>query len=146
KVMRSVKSVKNTHNIRIRIFGRGLRLYDDINKPYKNIRRSLIMNLKNKLMLCIGAAAISLSTVSLNTATTNVDQIAKKDLPYEYVVKPLAKQDLPYEYAVKTLAKQDLPYEYAVKTLAKQDLPYEYAVKTLAKQDLPYEYVVRNEA
>ncbi len=142
KVTCRVNNVQNTLNIRIRISEGGLRLYDDVNKSYKNIRRSLFMNLKNKLALCLGVVVIGLSTSAVNTQE-NINQVSKQDLPYEYVVKPLAKQDLPYEYVVKPLAKQDLPYEYVVKPLAKQDLPYEYVVKPLAKQDLPYEYVVK---
>ncbi|MGI1804643.1 hypothetical protein ACRPK8_02815 [Exiguobacterium sp. TDN 0502] len=83
------------------------------------------MNLKNKVIVGFGALLFSMGVVA-SSQTSQVEQIAKTELPYEYAVKKVATE-LPYEYAVKKVATE-LPYEYAVKQIAKTELPYEYSV------------------
>ncbi|KNH34726.1 hypothetical protein [Exiguobacterium acetylicum] len=71
------------------------------------------MNLKNKVALGLGALLLSMGVANWHQNDQS-KQIAKTELPYEYVMKQVAKTELPYEYAVKKVAKTELPYEYVV--------------------------------
>jgi len=111
--------VQITPNIRIRISKGGLRIYDVVTKPDKNIRRLLIVNFKKKLGLIAGAIALTASLGFSGIESFNTVDTARNDLPMEYSVKrDVARNDLPMEYSVKRdVARNDLPMEYSVKPL-----------------------------